>query len=429
MRGLRRYVNGNILLKVAGLNSIQVLLRIGTGVVMSKIIAIFLGTSGLAVLGNFRNFFQGLQSFCLLGFENGLVRYAAQYKEQKQQLQQLFTAAWTVTLLLTIGLSIGIYFTASFLDTYLIGLERSYNFVFKALAVTLPFYVLFAMISSLLQGLQRYRSFIWLNIIINVMVFAMSATLIYNHSITGAFAAIVITPLVQCIAALGIWWRASAPGFNIRSLIQWNLNITDVRPLWGYSGMALLSAVLVPVTFIAVRQDLRIVMGDDAAGNWEGLQRLSHYYMIFVTTLISLYVLPQLSKNESARNYRTTILHFYKTILPPLAMGLIALYLCRELIVTYLYTQEFKGMLPLFKWQFAGDFVKIITTVLAFRFIAISDFKRYAIAEIISLSAFYLTSYFLIRLYGTSGVVMAHLASHLIFLFVLIILLRRELFH
>ncbi len=427
MRVLQRLFQRNLLLKIASYNSIHIAIRIVTGVIMTHLTAVFLGTAGLAVLGNFRNFLQGIQSFSLLGFENGLVSYTARLEKNKKDLQDLFSAAWTITLLVSLCLSVAVFATAHWLDDYLIGYERSYGFVFKGLAVTIPFYVAFIMVSSLLQGMQRYRHYVNVNILINILVFALSALLIVQYKVAGALWAIVATPVVQCAVAFLLWKKARIL-YSLRSLLKFHWSLGDLKPLWGYSAMALLSALLVPVTYIAVRQDVRFVVGDEAAGNWEGLQRLSNYYMMFVTSLISLYVLPQLSKDRDFTNYRHTIIHFYKTILPLLALGLILLYVGRSWIVTYLYTKEFVGMLPLFKWQFAGDFIKIITTVMAFRFIAINDFKRYAIAEVVSLASFYITNYFFIRNYGSEGVVMAHLASHLFFMVALVILLRRELF-
>lgn len=426
MRNLLRYFNRNLLLKVAGYNSIHIMLRIATGAVISSILANFLGPSGLAVMGNFRNFFQGLQTFSVLGMENGLVRYAAQFKNQRHELNSIFSTAARVSLLMTLVLCVLVFVGAPALDRYLIGLEKSYAPVFKCLAITLPFYVLFTLISSLLQGFEWYKKFIIINIIVNLLVFATSIPLIYFFFLDGALLAIALTPVLQCLIAAGIWWRLKKD-MSFKEVLGSKFKRFTFKPLLGYSSMAMLSAFLIPVTFIAVRQDVREVLGDVVAGNWEGLQRVSGYYMMFVTTLVSLYVLPQLSKDFSHQNFRKTSVHFYKTILPLVSLGLVIIYLSREWIVTYLFTEEFTGMLSLFKWQLMGDFIKIVTTVLAFRFIAVNDFKRYAVAEMLSLLSFYLANYILIRTYGDQGVVIAHLVSYIIYLGALLVLLRKEL--
>jgi len=121
--------------------------------------------------------------------------------------------------------------------------------------------------------------------------------------------AVVVTPVIQCLVAMVIWWRLKKE-VSLRQLLKQGFSLDRFKPLMSYSGMALLSALLIPVTFIAVRQDIRFTIGDETAGNWEGLQRISGYYMMFVTTLVSLYVLPQLSKDFSHRNFRKTAAHW-----------------------------------------------------------------------------------------------------------------------
>jgi PST family polysaccharide transporter len=385
-----------------------------------------IGPSGMAVMGNLRNFIQGIQSFSVLGLENGLVSYATRYKNDRKGLIEIYGTAWIASIVVTVVLSGIIFLLAPALDQWLIDLEISYAFVFQYMAVAMPFYVIFILISSLLQGFEWYKRFVTINIVVNILVFGASLFLIYSFGLSGALISIVITPIIQCLIGFVLWKRI--PNAVALSHILWSrFEVSRLKPLFSYSAMALISAILIPVTYIAVRQDVRAVLGDVVAGDWEMLQRLSGYYMLFVTTLISLYVLPQLSKDFSHSVYRSTISHFYKTILPPVALGLITIYLCRELLVDFLFTQEFSGMLPLFKWQLAGDFIKIITTVMAFRFIAINDLKRYFIAEVVSLSTFYIANYFMIRHYGNSGVVMAYLTSYVFYGVALVILLRKEL--
>jgi PST family polysaccharide transporter len=138
--------------------------------------------------------------------------------------------------------------------------------------------------------------------------------------------------------------------------------------------------------------------------------------------------LPSLSKDNSHKNYRATILNFYKTILPLVIVGLIAIYFSRNLIIALLFTNEFDPSSGLFKWQLLGDFIKIITTVLAFRFIAINDLRNYLIAEVLSIASFYLLALYFIPAYQEEGVVMAYLGNYIFYLLVLLFILRKELF-
>jgi PST family polysaccharide transporter len=191
--------------------------------------------------------------------------------------------------------------------------------------------------------------------------------------------------------------------------------------------MALVSAFLLPLVAILVRDHVRLTVSDEAAGWWEAMVRIASYYMMFITSLISLYVLPRLSANDTASNYRATIASFYKTMLPIVVLGMIVVYLLRDFLIAFLFSAEFEPVSALFKWQLVGDFIKVVTTVLAFRFIAVNDLKRYLLAEFISVLCFYLAAHVLITSYGVEGVVMAHVITYAVYLATLLVMLRKEL--
>lgn len=428
MMGLGKWLRQNTLLKIASANSTHILIRIATGAVMSKIIAYYVGAAGMGIMGNLRNFVQGAQSFTVLGLENGLVKNTAQHADDPVTLKKTLATAWTLIAAATVVVAIAIFIAAPWLDRYLIATDYSFITLFRVFAVSLPFWVGFVFISSLLQGLQLYKKFIGLNIAISLCVFALSAWLTYDYNLIGALYAIILAPVLQCVLAIIVWSRVKNVPLQLRDLVKAQLDKKTATLLLRYSIMALVSALLLPLVHILVRDNLRVVVSDEAAGWWEAMTRMSGYYMLFVTSLISLYVLPQLSKDDSRAVYRRTIRSFYKTILPLVAVGMIAVYLAKDFLIWLLFNDDFSPMTSFFKWQLAGDFIKVITTVLAFRFIALNDLKRYLIAELISIATFYLSSLYLINTYGADGVVMAHVVTYMVYLLVLLVLLRRDLF-
>ena len=429
MKRLLTRLNKNLLLKVAGYNSIHVGIRIAIGVVMSKIIALYVGAAGMAVMGNLRDFTQGVWRFAVLGLDNGLVKNAAELKASRAKLKQTFNTAWCLSLIASILIGIFCFIYADWLDATLIASDVSYNGVFKILGISLPFHAVFIILSSLMQGNEWYRKFITLNICISIVLFAVSAYLIYQYNLMGALYGMVVVPFIQALLAIGFWLKSvSQESLRLSQIFNIDFDPIVAKPLLKYSVMALASAIMLPAAYIFIRKQVMLEVSDTAAGWWEAVSRVSNYYMMFVTSLISLYVLPSLSKDASIKNYRSTIVHFYKNILPIVILGLISIFLCKDLIIQLLFTQEFTGAVPLFKWQLAGDFIKIITTVMAFRFIAQNQLKKYLIAEIASVGFFVVISYFLIPVYQEEGVVIAYFLNYVFYILVLISLLRKELF-
>ncbi|WP_298954844.1 O-antigen translocase [uncultured Nonlabens sp.] len=428
MRRLINKLNKNLLLKVAGFNSIYILIKIATGAVMSWVLANYVGAAGMGVLGNLRNFTQGVWSFASLGLENGLVKNTAEHKENPLVLKKTINTGWAMSLITSIVVAVVIFFSARWLDQELIAVEADFSLVFKLFAIGLPFYVLFIFITSLMQGYEWHKKFITLHIIISLIVFLISAYLSFEHNLTGALYAIALVPFAQCVAAVWFWFTRVESLEPLKELLAFNFDKRISGQLLKYSAMALFSTLLIPFVNILVRNTVRVEVSDVAAGWWEAVVRISGYYMLFVTSLVSLYILPRLSKDSSLKNYRKTIVHFYKTMLPIVIAGLVTIYFSRNLILSILFTKEFDGTQPLFKWQLLGDFIKVITTVIAFRFIAINDLWRYLAAEILSILSFYLLSLYFIPIYREEGVVMAYLFNYLFYLVVLLVLLRKELF-
>ena len=63
--------------KVFSLNGLSVFFKIIIGFITSKIIAVYVGPSGMALVGNFRNFTNSVESIVTLGFQNGIVKYVS----------------------------------------------------------------------------------------------------------------------------------------------------------------------------------------------------------------------------------------------------------------------------------------------------------------------------------------------------------------
>src|SRR6476646_3592174 len=81
----------NTLLKVLSLNSISVGVSFVLGIFSSKIISVFLGTSGMALMGSFRNFALMVKSIATLGISNSIVKLYVENKEDKRELSVIYS--------------------------------------------------------------------------------------------------------------------------------------------------------------------------------------------------------------------------------------------------------------------------------------------------------------------------------------------------
>jgi PST family polysaccharide transporter len=97
-------IKQNTLLKVLSLNSISVAVSFVLGVFSSKIIAVFLGTSGMALMGSFRNFALLVKSIATLGISNSIVKLFVENKDDKQEISVIYsTFFWIFDEFLPVG--------------------------------------------------------------------------------------------------------------------------------------------------------------------------------------------------------------------------------------------------------------------------------------------------------------------------------------
>ena len=88
MKRLIDYINNKVLIRVASLNSTSVLIRIISGILTSKAIAVFIGPEGLSLVGNLRNILSSFQSVATAGLYNGVVKYVSEFKNDTKELSK-----------------------------------------------------------------------------------------------------------------------------------------------------------------------------------------------------------------------------------------------------------------------------------------------------------------------------------------------------
>lgn len=421
---IKKIVQTN-LFKITSLNSISVLIKIGIGLVTSKLLAVFVGPSGMALVGNLRNFSTSLESISTLGFQNGIVKYVAESKKDKQQLQKIISTVFVCLLAVAVLLSGILYFFAAYWNQQIFGNHFEYEIVFKVIALALPWFAISVFFLSVINGLGKFKEVIWINIIGNIIGLLVSITMILQYKTLGALISIVITPGLLFF----VTFYFISKEFHFSEIIQYDcFDFQVIRNLSSYSLMALVSSVVGPLVFLAIRKNVIAVVGIEEAGFWETMTRISTYYMLFISTILTVYFLPKLSVAKDNQETKKVFWSFYKNILPLFIIGLVFIYFLRKILVKLLFTTEFLPVTSLFFWQLFGDVLKVASLILGYQFFAKKMTIAFIITEIASLVVLYFSSIYLISIFGIQGIVMAQALDNFIYLVVLAIYFRKSLF-
>jgi O-antigen/teichoic acid export membrane protein len=422
---IKLFIDKNQLIKIASLNSISVLVRVISGFITSKLIAIFIGPEGLAFIGNFRDFIKSGQAFTTLGINNGVVKYVAELKSNIKELSKIISTAFYLILFSVIIISLGVYINSESINNFIFTDQKDYINIIKLIAISFPFYAFKTFIFSILNGLSKFKKILTINIIAQIFGTITNTLLIWKFKLEGALLSVLLIEIILFIILL-----LSASGvFSYLKLISFKkISFFGFKKLGIFSIMALFSATLLPLVTVYIRNYIILEIGEIHAGFWVAMQRISNYYLMFVTTLIALYILPKFSQINTPQAFRNEVYSFYKTIIPIFGLGLILIYILRKFIVNLIFSEEFEPVTELFFWQISGDFIKVLSLVISYQFLAKRMIWHYIIIESLAIFITYTSSIYLIDYYGLVGVVKAHFISYLIHFIILLFVFRKALF-
>ncbi len=424
MKNFIKYINANVLFKVAHLNSATIVTKIIAGILTSKAIAVFIGVEGMALIGNLRNFLSAIQSVSILGFYNGLVKTIAKFKEDTVSLSKTISTAYYIGFFATILVSFLCYYNAQLVNDLLF---PTYNFtyVIEILALALPFYALNMFSFAIMNGFSNFKMLLIINIIGQILGLLVTLLLIYENHIDGALVAAVIAPsLIFLITLVGIINRRNLVGYIKIDHISFDV----VKSFGPHAAMAVVSAIALPVVSICIRNYIISEIGITQAGYWEAMNRISDYYLMFITSIITLYIVPRFSEIDSKREFRKEVFGFYKSVMPLFGLVLILLYFLRSFVVPLIFTSAFQPVEDLFFWQLLGDFIKVLSIVIAYQFLAKKMFTHFIIIEIFLVVMLYFSSVYLIDAFGVRGAVIGHFISYLMHFGIVLLIFGSSLF-
>jgi O-antigen/teichoic acid export membrane protein len=413
------------LFKITSLNSLSIILKLFIGLITSKVIAVFVGPSGLALLGNFRNFVGSFETISTLGFQNGIVKYVAETKETETELKKYLSTIFISVAFVSLFLSGLLFFLSDYWNELIFGSNFKYGFVFKAFAFALPWYALSLVLVAILNGLGKFKKVIYVTIIGNCIGLIVSVWFIYRYQTVGALLSIIITPSVLFIVS----FYFISKEFSVLDAVRFRFfDFKIIKNLSQYFLMALVSGIVGSVVFLSIRKSIIATIGIQEAGYWEAITRISTYYLLFVSSILTLYFLPKLAVAKNNQETKNIFWRYYKNILPLIIIGLTAIYFSRFYIIKILFTNEFIPVTSLFFWQLLGDLLKMASWVLGYQFFAKKLTLAFIVSELFSLSITYFASIFLIKTVGIQGVVMAHALTYFVYLLVLSAYFRKSLF-
>ena len=414
------FIRGNLLLKMTSLNAAVIGIRLVISFFIQRLLAEIVGEAGISKIGRLRNLSQLLTSVTSVGVFSGVVKYVDEYKEDKEQLLKLFSTAFVFSFIGSVVCFVVLFFGADFISKYLF-LSKDFAYLIKLLAILVPFISIQRIFNGVVNGLSQYKKFAKIDLFGYLVSATLTIVFLLKYNIDGALVAIAITPLIQLLVLLFIFSSVLKEYIQFSKL---SLNTPMARALLAFSLMSFFSSVLLNYVEIDVRSMLAEELSEEDAGLWTAMTFISKNYMVFSGSIFTLYVLPRFAGIKTKDLFKKELLTIYKTLLPIFGLGMLAVYFLRSYFVDFIYP-GFDGMLPLFKWQLLGDFIRLASLVLIHQFLAKKLVRSFIFSEIVSLGLFYLLAHYLVQQYGVEGVVIGHFVRYIVYFVVVLFLVVR----
>lgn len=411
------------ILSISLLSGIMTLIKMVMGFAISKIVAVYAGTSGVALLGQMQSVILSLNGIINSPVGNGVIKFTSENSHDFEKCSPYWRASILYAMCFsTIIIIVGCFY-AQEISLLLFGHSDNYWIVLLMVFVA-PITSIGTLINSILNGLESYKQYVYTGIIASVLSGLIMIFVIVNFGIVGALVGASLQ--YALIGIISFIINIYQPWLKIGYLI--GKISTDVKKnIAEYIFMAIVSAVSLPLGMILIRGFLIEYTGWKNAGEWQAVWKISEAYLSVITMGLSVYYLPRLSSLYDHNSLVREVKSVASIVLPIVSLMAVAVYILRDFSISLLYTEQFREARELFKIQLIGDVIKVISWVYAYPMIAKKSTKLFVFTEIVFTITLVLLSYFFIKKYGVHGANLAYVLNYILYFICVYILLNKAI--
>ena len=408
--------------KVSYWSGMATVVKMIANLLVSKILAYFVGPTGFATIGQFQN---GINIFLTLstgGIGSGVTKYVSEYQEQSDLRQKFINIALKISVFCSIITSFIVIAFSHSIAQYLLG-DTTYQSILVLFALGLTAFSINSTLLSILNGFKSFQVFIRVSIVGALLGMTLTAILTITLNLYGALLSYAIS---QSIIVVFTCWALRKTNWLTWSFWKQPFEWTIVKQLLSYSAMALVTTLNMPTSQLLVRSYIVENLSQEKAGIWEGMNKISAMYLMLITTSITTYYLPRLSEIPSNQELIKEVQRTFKLVLPVLLALSFLVFLLKDIIIYILFTPEFLPMRDLFSVQLVGDIFKMSGWLLAYVLLAKAMTKAFILVDIVFSVSFVLFSISFVKLFGLIGATYAYTLNYFIYAIVLWIYINKK---
>ena len=319
------------------LTSLNTVVKVLSGIVLNKIIAVYLGPAGLAMLGQFQNFAGILTGIGNASIQTGVVKKIAQNSEKKYRNKILVNASILVLVLSAVSSIIVFVFSDYFAQVILF--DIGFSTTIKIFALSILFYAANVYFLSILNGLREIRQLTFISILLSLIPILTIPLLITYLQISDVIYALILTQFLVFLLSYGLLLKKHSYNFFKVKFSKFDMGITRILVKFGL--VSFLSGALLSLSLLIVRTYIVESNSLEAAGIWEAAYKISIYFNLLFLMPISIHYLPKFSAMDNFKKIDKEIKSIIKALIIPLLFIVFFTYLIADSIVIFLFSADF----------------------------------------------------------------------------------------
>ncbi len=381
-----------------------------------KIIAIFLGPSGIGIYSQFRSFWQLSTTFTNLNSSAFIVQRLSIIENKKIFFSNSFILILFLNIIFFIILITNIDFFANLI---FLNNNEFYKKILFYSSFIIPLTSMIVYLFSSLNGFKLFYKHTILSLVISSIYIFLTIYFSYygaDFDIFSVLKIILISEILSLILLLLILFKyfyfKHLFILKIKEFLINQRNFVKNSSVFLISGLVFLSSILI-IKIIIINY-----LGYSKLGIFESAWAICIVLSFIATKSLSFYYLPELS-NLKTKDISIVVNQYLLTSPVIICVLYIPLFLLNENLITIVFSNEFTEAHYFFRWLLFAEIIKLYIYIFNYPIIAKNYFKFFLIMEIVFPILFLFLSFISINYFlNIEYLCIAYLLTNLFYLLI-----------
>ena len=382
-------------------------LKFFVGLLKTKVIAIFLGVTGLGIIDQLSNTIFQIRRLTLSFLPDGMVKLIAQQNAEEINLGKIASIIKTYFIMiipLIFFMTFLGYLFAEEITVFIFG-DIKYKIYFLIGFTALPITILSASFRAFLKAYKEIKSFAFAEFIIIIINLILFVPLVYYYKVMGG---VIYTTLSFFVTFIVIFYVVRKNVFQ-----KYNITYSSVKEavfskkyykeLMAFIGVGVVAGSFRVFEIVATRAIVVTDLGIDKLGVYNPITKWGSLFIGFILPSIFTYLYPRLSEAKDNKDIISVVNDVIRlltfVILPFIIIGIST----RQWIIPLFYSKDFMEATVYLPYHFSALLIVVWSTIFEQIFAPTGRLRVFLIFVIVINTISLALVYYLVPIVGLYG--------------------------